>query len=171
MKDYKTNPGQAYVITSPGPCKAFFLLPTSQDVTVAEVVDQGQATFIAPIDSIGLTNDQAILTPVFKGAPLAQAKGGGMSDVVVAQMPIEGVDLVSGVSLMVTTPINNLFIKSFSNSGEMRLIFTAESGGVLNVMAPVSLKWLNGNKTHYVNAGDTVAVCICNGLATVGSYS
>lgn len=76
-----TIPGACYALTCSRACSVQAILHDSSSLVILEVADAGQYIFVAPSDSVEVSDEESIVTRSFKGAALgSSAQDGGIKN-------------------------------------------------------------------------------------------
>lgn len=72
-----TVKGCAYVVTCTGACTVQVLRPDASPITILDIESPGQYSFVAPTDTVEVSDEHALVTQTFKAAvPGLSARGG-----------------------------------------------------------------------------------------------
>lgn len=117
MKTIKTIAGQTYVITSPNSCT----VTDNMGVTLATVAAGVQQAVVATGSELTVSDDAALITAVFKGAPaLGSGSGGGSSYTLTGQAVADVTPLAWGESVdssaAATAPLALTYGSSFTDT-------------------------------------------------------
>lgn len=74
-----TTPGATYALTCTAACSVRALLNDASSLTVLETENPGQYIFVAPTDTVEVSDEHALVTQTFKAAAMgSSAQGGGI---------------------------------------------------------------------------------------------
>lgn len=74
-----TTPGATYALTCTAACTVRALLSDASSLTILETENPGQYIFVAPTDTVEVSDEHALVTQTFKAAAMgSSAQGGGI---------------------------------------------------------------------------------------------
>lgn len=76
-----TTPGATYALTCTAACSVRALLNDASSLTILETENPGQYIFVAPTDTVEVSDEHALVTQTFKAAAMgSSAQGGGIKN-------------------------------------------------------------------------------------------